>query len=288
MLAACNASGEEQYKLDYFKRSCNRDWPWYKLRIDVPKTTSTKTHGAGCRTSACRDPDTEPRYFLVGKPHAPTTGLTGRATRGYVAWDLSDRRLVFLKDCWRVKTLAKEGDTIEKLNKAGIESVPTLLYHGDVAGQVTVSPNYWKDRALAVNKMKSHVHYRLVVKEIGCHLDDFTNSRELVKVIYECIYAHCGAFIDAHILHRDISVGNILIVRRTEAGVMLSEGLLNDWDLSKDVDIQAPRQLDRTGTWQFMSGRLLLHPSKIHEVQDDLESFLHVMIYEGVRYLPHT
>ncbi|EPQ50668.1 hypothetical protein GLOTRDRAFT_9973, partial [Gloeophyllum trabeum ATCC 11539] len=114
--------------------------------------------------------------------------LTGRATRGYIAWDLSDRRLVFLKDCWRVKSLAKEGDTIGKLNETGIQFVPTVLYHGDVAGQATVSPDYWRDRPLAVNKMKSHVHYRLVVKEIGCDLESFTNSRELVKVIFECIY----------------------------------------------------------------------------------------------------
>ncbi|EPQ50647.1 hypothetical protein GLOTRDRAFT_133758 [Gloeophyllum trabeum ATCC 11539] len=286
MLAACRASGEEQYKLDYFKRSCDREWPWYKLRIDVPKTTSTEAHGSGSRRSACQDPDTEPRYFLVGKPHAPTTGLTGRATRGYIAWDLSDRRLVFLKDCWRVKTLAKEGDTIERLNKAGIESVPTLLYHGDVAGQVTVSPNYWKDRALAVNKMKSYVHYRLVVKEIGCHLDDFTNSRELVKVIYECIYAHAEAYEEAHILHRDVSVGNILILRTTKDGKVHTSGLLNDWDLAKDVNVKEARQSDRTGTWQFMSARLLRHPSKIHEVHDDIESFLHVLLYQSLSWLP--
>ncbi|KZT18470.1 hypothetical protein NEOLEDRAFT_1045978, partial [Neolentinus lepideus HHB14362 ss-1] len=64
---------------------------------------------------------------------------------------------------------------------------------------------------------------------------------------------------------------------------------LNDWDLSKNVraDGANPRQPDRTGTWQFMSAALLISPSKIHEVSDDLESFVHVLVYESVRFLKH-
>jgi len=41
--------------------------------------------------------------------------------------------------------------------------------------------------------------------------------------------AHTAAYFDAHILHRDISVGDILIT--DEGG-----GLLIDWDLSVVVD----------------------------------------------------
>jgi len=36
-----------------------------------------------------------------------------------------------------------------------------------------------------------------------------------------------------------------------------------------------------------MSAALLISPSKIHEVPDDLESFIHVLVYEGVRFLKH-
>ncbi|EPQ50669.1 hypothetical protein GLOTRDRAFT_19298, partial [Gloeophyllum trabeum ATCC 11539] len=90
---------------------------------------------------------------------------------------------------------------------------------------------------------------------------------------------HAKAFSEARILHRDVSAGNILIVRTTKDEKVVTSGLLNDWDLSKDIDIKEVRQADRTGTWQFMSARLLAHRSKIHEVQDDLESFLHVLLY---------
>ncbi|EPQ50674.1 hypothetical protein GLOTRDRAFT_17993, partial [Gloeophyllum trabeum ATCC 11539] len=190
---------------------------------------------------------------------------------------------------WRVDSpnLLKEGDTLRQLNKANVHFVPTLVCDGDVAGQTTSSPDHWCDRDGAFNAMKRHVHYRLVVKEIGQNLKEFTDSRELVEVIYECICAHAEAFGEAHILHRDVSAGNILILRTRNAdGEIETSGLLNDWDLSKSIDIQGARQADRTGTWQFMSGRLLDDPCKSHELEDDLESFLHVLIYEAVQYLP--
>ncbi|EPQ50681.1 hypothetical protein GLOTRDRAFT_141447 [Gloeophyllum trabeum ATCC 11539] len=263
------------YVADYFKKTCDSDWPWYKLRVDVepsPFPTDAphpETSADDPRLPTRGSPTTEPRYFLVGKPHTPTAGLTGRATRGYIAWDLTGRRLVFLKDCWRVDSprLEKEGHTLLKLKEAKVQRTPTLEREG------------------VVKAMKPHVHYRLVVEEIGCRLDDFADSRELVLVIYECLYAHAMAFKQAKILHRDVSAGNILIMRKEVNGVIYSSGLLNDWDLSKNVDIKEVRQVDRTGTWQFMSARLLLHPSKVHMVQDDLESFLHVLVYEAARWL---
>ncbi|EPQ55159.1 hypothetical protein GLOTRDRAFT_42272, partial [Gloeophyllum trabeum ATCC 11539] len=173
--------------------------------------------------------------------------LAGWATRGYVAWDVTGGRLVFLKHCWQVPTLTKEGDTLLKLKGVDVPFVLTLVCHGDVESQTTVTPGCWdKERDGEESTMKPHTHYRLVVEEIGCPLDDFSNSRELVQVIHECICAHCVAFNDAHILHRDISVGNILIIRKTKDRVVLGQGLLNDWDLSKDTEIKSPRQRDRT------------------------------------------
>lgn len=42
------------------------------------------------------------------------------------------------------------------------------------------------------------------------------------------------------------------------------------------------------GTWQFMSAALLQNPTKPHEVQDDMESFIHVVTYHGLRYMDHN
>ncbi|EPQ50697.1 hypothetical protein GLOTRDRAFT_50132, partial [Gloeophyllum trabeum ATCC 11539] len=221
--------------------------------------------------------------------------MTGRGTRGYVALDLESNELVYLKDCWRVdlKGMAKEGEVIRSMNDLQVKYVPTLVCHGDVVGQCTSTQEHWSGDAVTPGRLRPYRHYRLAVKEIGCPLKEFKNSEELVTIIYHCIYGHAGAYRRAKIIHRDISAGNILILRKTvdDKGQtsVISEGLLNDWDLSKSIMAgnDGPRQFDRTGTWQFMSGNLLQFPWKSHELPDDLESFLHVLLYQAIRFLDH-
>ncbi|EPQ50689.1 hypothetical protein GLOTRDRAFT_13566, partial [Gloeophyllum trabeum ATCC 11539] len=239
---------------------------------------------------------TKPRYFLVGRPHFTAPGMTGRATRGYVALDEENNELVYLKDCWRVDLpdMTREGDVIQLMNNEGVQCVPTLVYHGDIEGQRTSTQEHWSGDTGKPSSFRPHQHYRLVVQEVGCPLSDFKHSEELVKVITECIAGHADAFVKAKILHRDISAGNILILRKMvdKKGQtsVVTRGLLNDWDLSISVadNNDGLRQPSRTGTWQFMSAFLLQKPWKSHELQDDLESFMHVLIYEAIRYLPHN
>ena len=50
----------------------------------------------------------------------------------------------------------------------------------------------------------------------------------MVATTMSCFLAHDGAYYDAEILHRDISVGNIMI---SEGG----EGFLIDWDMCVHV-----------------------------------------------------
>ncbi|KAI0037327.1 hypothetical protein FA95DRAFT_168757 [Auriscalpium vulgare] len=47
----------------------------------------------------------------------------------------------------------------------------------------------------------------------------------------------------------------------------------------KPDEEEVARQTFRTGTWQFISGVRLLDPKKRHEFSDDLESFVHVLMY---------
>jgi hypothetical protein len=55
-----------------------------------------------------------------------------------------------------------------------------------------------------------------------------TTISALVCLPLHSLLAHTEAFENARILHRDISVGNIIISDRG--------GLLIDWDLSKDIE----------------------------------------------------
>ncbi|KAF8798322.1 hypothetical protein BYT27DRAFT_7177818, partial [Phlegmacium glaucopus] len=96
------------------------------------------------------------------------------------------------------------------------------------------------------------------------------------------VLAHTEAFEKAGILHRDVSVGNIIINDRG--------GLLIDWDLSRDIDDldKISRQPFRTGTWQFIAARLLqARESAVHTAADDWESFFHVLSWVVLRFTRH-
>ncbi|KAI0641681.1 hypothetical protein C8Q79DRAFT_286174 [Trametes meyenii] len=101
-----------------FRESVQRPG-WARYRLEVP-------HG------------NEVRYFLVGSPIIYDFEMAGRGTRGYVALDCATRRFVWLKDAWRVHSalVNVEGATLAELNAKQVRNVPTLLYHGDIRGQV--------------------------------------------------------------------------------------------------------------------------------------------------------
>ncbi|KAI0034253.1 hypothetical protein K488DRAFT_9273, partial [Vararia minispora EC-137] len=83
------------------------------------------------------------------------------------------------------------------------------------------------------------------------------------------------------VLHHDISVGNILITLGGKGGLLI------DWELTFNMSREArtTRQWF-TGTWQFMSVRLLRQLSNYHEPNDDMESLLWVIVFVFLRYYP--
>ncbi|KAI0357286.1 hypothetical protein OH77DRAFT_1451608 [Trametes cingulata] len=110
-----------------FRRAIEADWPRY--RLEVPSGTKT-------------------RSFLVGKPLFHAHGMAGRGTRGYVALDLETKKFVWLKDAWRVhyELVDQEGSVLSQLNENGVEFVPTLVCHGDIREQTTVTPDIWEEQ----------------------------------------------------------------------------------------------------------------------------------------------
>ncbi|KAI0740029.1 hypothetical protein C8Q76DRAFT_706433 [Earliella scabrosa] len=93
-------------------------------------------------------------------------------------------------------------------------------------------------------------------------------------------------------MHRDVSAGNILIrvcVRKTDDRYSVYwEGILSDWELAKHTDSKLALQPQRTGTWHFMSAHLLYNPGIPSSIPDELESFLHVLIYGALRRMQST
>ncbi|KAI0323684.1 hypothetical protein GY45DRAFT_1401272 [Cubamyces sp. BRFM 1775] len=307
-----------------FQLSIDRRWARY--RLEVPDGVGTQT-------------------FLVGGPSFHAPGMSGRGTKGFVAWDCQRERFVWLKDAWRLdyEEMEREGDILQRLNDLEVANVPTVICHGDIRNQTTKTPEVWElqhpaecsilvasshpgrasttssstlvassasslskkrsrtedtEDTLATNEecpLRRHAHYRLVVDEVCLPLSEFTSGRQLLLIVLYCLRAHKDACEKAKIMHRDISSGNILIYPRlcldeeTKSYNVHWTGILADWELSKPVGttepLMRPRQPPRTGTWQFLSAGMLSTVPKAVEIQDELESFLHVVLYHSVRYL---
>lgn len=172
----------EDYIREMFEESLNKSWSWWKLRVDSEKG---------------------PRHFLVGEPNFKATGVAGRGTRGYVALDADNINgpFYYLKDAWRVvsrQLVDKEGKTLQFLNKKGVKHIPTLECHGDIkkpTAQFTKTPKLWedlhKDKKDAVSPFKKHKHYRIVVKEVGQPMSEFTHGHELIYALWCCVYGTC-------------------------------------------------------------------------------------------------
>uniref|UniRef100_A0A8H7XQU9 Protein kinase domain-containing protein n=1 Tax=Psilocybe cubensis TaxID=181762 RepID=A0A8H7XQU9_PSICU len=225
-------------------------------------------------------------WGALSEPHS----LIGRATRGYPAWDPSrpeGEDIVFLKDSWRscAPGMEKETDILQTLNKHGVRNVPQYLYGDDIPGHRTITQDYteaeWNAGGVAKDVIK-RVHIRFVEDVVGLPLWEFENPRQLVVAIHDAIIAHQDAYQLCGILHRDVSLGNILRRRDGKGGV------LNDWDLAARYNIETHtplKQQSRSGTWQFMSIGLLEDPSKVHHCIDDAESFIWALLYCTMRYM---
>ncbi|KAF8444058.1 hypothetical protein L210DRAFT_3759168 [Boletus edulis BED1] len=198
----------------------------------------------------------------------------------------SKERVIYMKDTWRFLSdladveVMPEHEIYEILHQHRTPHIPELVIGGDVDGGRTQTQELVDAPWLCVQpRISPYQHYRLVHGIVGRPLFQFDSTKQLVTAVFDALQAHSHAVNYAKLLHRDISVGNIIL---TDEG----KGLLIDWEMAKKMDEHGSRRPDRTGTWQFMSANLLQQPGKFHTVTDDLESFLHVLAWTTIRYVP--
>ncbi|KAI0324173.1 hypothetical protein GY45DRAFT_450849 [Cubamyces sp. BRFM 1775] len=254
------------------------------------------------RPQGTSGPEEPTRYFLVSRPVVSPLSLDGRCTRGYWGVDLATRRPCFLKDTWRTYAQkGSEGETLQKLNKLGVRNVPLLAVHGDVRSmeaaddqfQDTQSDQFvdesWARRIggkdVIVHRRR---HYRMVTHTVGFGLKDLRGTEELLHATYDAFVAMQDALAKDRRIHRDLSVGNIILVKEPDRTVR--RGYLIDWDASTHVDKEGEALHEgRAGTWSFMSIRMLAygHEDYKHTFKDDMESLLYVVLYCALLYLPH-
>ncbi|KAI0667822.1 hypothetical protein C8Q78DRAFT_980990 [Trametes maxima] len=284
--SATLASGEEVERFSTLQ-SVYEGAPWMVRRL-----RHAMTEGWSICKLAVHSGDSlneyPPQEYLVGRPAYMSPTVCGRGTKGFVALNLTENTAVFIKDSWRLRVSATrpERDIYEYLWE---DPAPRMYVLTLLAGEDVGAPAFPQFTFTPEGPLSSRVHCRLVFKEICRDLNDFKGSRELVHIIHDALLGHRWAWEERKMLHRDVSVGNILIYDNPEKPDSPSKGLLCDWGLAKSAaEIKNPRasQASRPGTWQFMSALLSWYPQKDHLLSDDLESFMHVLTWCTMMYLP--
>ncbi|KAK7042441.1 hypothetical protein R3P38DRAFT_2890495 [Favolaschia claudopus] len=247
------------------------------------------------------------RYDIIETLYI-SDGVCGRGT---VCWHVchNDKFLV-IKDAWVVKivkekwdpTPCTEAETLERIK--GLAGVP-LLHDVDI---VTVNGE-WGTDALRIclrsriGKIDKRIHQRLVLQPFGQPLSTFASRKELISVLIDAVKAHWNLWDTKTILHRDISVDNILLVHpddmppstsgttvepapQDSSSPPLRRALLIDMKHALRTS-SAQDNGPRKGTLPFMAIQLLLkggHQLAGVQLHHHLESFLYVFIWLCVHY----
>ncbi|KAJ2517915.1 hypothetical protein H4217_003658 [Coemansia sp. RSA 1939] len=116
------------------------------------------------------------------------------------------------------------------------------------------------------------VHKRNFIQGVGKPIKHVRSVPELVIVVADVMRCHWELIDKCGVLHRDISVNNILVRRGSDGD---ARGMLIDFDHSISIDtVDGYPRAERTGTLQFMSIRNLENINLKPTALDDWESML--------------
>ncbi|KAI0329757.1 hypothetical protein GY45DRAFT_836671 [Cubamyces sp. BRFM 1775] len=279
--------------------------------VTLPRTGSTDPSPTTMLTS---------HRCLIGQPSVKCKSIDGRATQCFIAYDLNEGTFVWIKESWRTSgaNMSSEFDIYQDIYKvlrdAGEAGTTARRHFLTVrAGGDVIWPPREADELhdpslqCRIQKTYTHVfpelraggrfvertplhHYRLVFKEVCRILPDFHDGYELAYTMRGALLAHKAAWEQAGVLHTDVSVGNILIYDPPDTDER-PYGILSGWDLAKTKEMLLERRGAQPlypGTWQFMSVRRMCFPNTLHELSDDLESFILALRWCIYKFFKHS
>ncbi|KAJ2478292.1 hypothetical protein IWW56_003796 [Coemansia sp. RSA 2131] len=128
-------------------------------------------------------------------------------------------------------------------------------------------------------KVPARIHRRIVMSPVGEPIHNLKSIDELIVVVGDVMAAHSAIAKRCGLLHRDLSVNNIMFHRDANGGV---KGMLIDFDNAcRITDMEKTERPDCVGTLPFMSiGNLELSNVK-RTVLDDWESLIYVLCWLG-------
>lgn len=232
-------------------------------------------------------PSSTTHHFYVGPRPAPKQcSLLEQRTYGFHVWDLTQKRVVFFKETWRLDSpgIKTESAVYRELHSRRIPNIPTFEHGGDMSalGTKTITHSFSNAWWCRTPNHTALVQHRIILRDVERNLSTFKTPNEFLTIIKDALTAHQEAYNCLGLLHRNISMENIGV---TSEG----RGLLMGWECCPLKSHDALLEI-QMGNIPFMSGALLDQSTldKRHVLADDLESFLHVMMYTIARYLPNT
>ncbi|KAJ2162996.1 hypothetical protein GGF46_000182 [Coemansia sp. RSA 552] len=154
-------------------------------------------------------------------------------------------------------------DTASRLRDLELQSSPG--HAGD--------PHAWKHQSL-------REHHRIMMEPAGDHLQTVTCEEELVIVLADVMRFHRAAYEECGILHGDLSVDNIVVVR--QAGQAAPHGMLINFDNAIRVDNAEPAGPSANARPAFFRSIAdLLGLDVRRTILDDWESLLYVICWLG-------
>ncbi|KAJ3549037.1 hypothetical protein NMY22_g1036 [Coprinellus aureogranulatus] len=207
------------------------------------------------------------------QPPYVRSSICGRGTVGWHAIDPATKTPVFIKDAWHRDTRDSSEANFLKAAK-GFPGVVEMLAYQDFCAQTSEYHPQIQEEGTS-NRIK----LRIVTKKYGPPIWYFRSRLQLLQAFRDALAGH-RVLLDREILHRDVSLPNILLGSDTEG----SRGVLIDLDLAVRTDglyfsSIPPNPGVGTRLYQSISvlNSLESTPRPKQEYLDDLESFFYVL-----------
>ncbi|KAI0040239.1 hypothetical protein FA95DRAFT_1650388, partial [Auriscalpium vulgare] len=209
--------------------------------------------------------------------------VRGRST---ICWKTKDG-LYIIKDYWRAQDRLFEAEFLKEL--AGINGVGQLRAYQDNLCRVSAlrgAGHFLNDAARqqgTATEIPDRIQCRQVLDRYTGDLSCAPNPLAMLIAFRDAVKGHRDALLVKGILHRDVSLFNIMFDKHARDGVL---GRLIDFDLAKKFkdlfDKNATGGDLRTGTRMYQSVKVLRGDPNVfgvHDHMDDLESFFYVLIH---------
>ncbi|KAF8801964.1 hypothetical protein BYT27DRAFT_7197678 [Phlegmacium glaucopus] len=190
--------------------------------------------------------------------------------------------LRFLKDSWQEDLQCTAREAMQD-----VKDVACMRLGGDLPMLETEAQEWIEELSSKSKRLKCKMVCHRLILNVARDLSMFTWCKVLLSCIADAVEGVQHAY-KAGILHRNLSAGNIMIVKDKET--QESRGILIDWDMCLLWRKHGgePRS-GRTGTWAFISVQILKNEDLIvtHTLWDDIESAFWVFIHGALLYLKH-